>query len=189
VARSIVFFGMMGAGKSTVARIIAGRLGREFVDTDREVARRADMTILDIFDAEGEEGFRTREREVVADLAGRDDLVVAVGGGVVLDERNVDVLAASGVLVRLDAPVEVLTERLLRRGDPDPADIRPLLEQHDPREEFTRIAAEREDRYAAVAAITLDATDHPEAVADTALEALADRGDVLRTDEVRRTVP
>lgn len=189
MARSIVFYGMMGAGKSTVARIVGGRLGRDVVDTDREVARRADMTILDIFDAEGEEGFRARERAVVADLAGRDDLVVAVGGGVVLDDRNVEVLAASGVLVRLHAPVEVLTERLLRRGDADPAEIRPLLQQDDPRQEFRRIAAEREDRYAAVADLTIETNDHPEAVADEVLDVLGARGGVLSAVEERRSVP
>lgn len=187
--RSIVFFGMMGAGKSTAARILAGRLGRIFVDTDREVARNADMTILDIFDAEGEEGFRTRERQVIAGLSGRRDLTVAVGGGAVLDDRNVEVLRADGLLVRLEAPIEVLTDRLLRRGDPDPDEIRPLLEAYDPREEFRRTAAEREDRYAAVADLTVDSTPSPEAVADAVLRVVAARGGVLGRDEERRVLP
>ena len=103
--------GMMGAGKSTVGMMAAGDLGLPFVDLDERVAAEAGMAVPDIFAAEGEEGFRRRERAAVAAVAGTA-AVVACGGGVVLAEGNVARLRASGMVVWLDAPASQLEERV-----------------------------------------------------------------------------
>jgi len=103
--------GMMGAGKSTVGMLAAGELGLPFVDLDERVAAEAGMAVQEIFAAEGEDGFRRRERAAVAAVAGTA-AVVACGGGVVLVEENVARLRASGRVVWLDAPAAELEDRV-----------------------------------------------------------------------------
>ena len=103
--------GMMGAGKSAVGPVVAGRLGVPFVDLDELVAAGAGGSIDAVFAAEGEAGFRRREREAVAQAAGRA-AVVACGGGVVLSPESVARMRGSGLVVWLDAPPEVLRERV-----------------------------------------------------------------------------
>lgn len=112
--------GMMGAGKSTVGPLAAERLDVPFVDLDERVAGGAGMTVPEIFAAEGEAGFRRREEDAVAAAAGAP-AVVACGGGVVLAERNVARLRASGMVVWLDAPAAELEQRVGAGGG------RPLL--------------------------------------------------------------
>ena len=103
--------GMMGAGKSAVGPLVALRLGLSFVDLDERVAERAGLAIDALFAAEGEAGFRRREREVVAEAAG-EAAVVACGGGVVLCPESVARMRSSGLVVWLDAPPEALRERV-----------------------------------------------------------------------------
>lgn len=154
--------GMMGSGKTTVGRIVAERLGLPFHDTDEDVEEASGRTVAELF-ADGEEGFRDAEAEVVRSLAG-ERTVVACGGGVVLDEDNVDVLRAGGLVVWLDAPVDVLMARVGEGAG------RPLLEG-DPAAELARIAAERRERYEAAAHVRVDAThDDP---GETAEEVIA----------------
>ena len=174
-----MLFGMMGAGKTTVAAVIGERLNREVVDTDLEVERIEDRTVSEIFAADGEPFFRELERQTVLDAASRDDRVVAVGGGAVLDSTNVGALRATGMLVWLRAPADVLTERL---SDEQAAGTRPLLENGG----FDDLLAEREPTYVEIADHTVEAAGAPEEVADQVLAWAARLPDVLSPQEHER---
>jgi shikimate kinase len=150
--RAIVLMGFMGTGKSEVGRRLAQRLGRSFVDTDQLVEDRAGKRVAAIFAEEGEAAFRTLEREAVADAAGRASVVIAVGGGAVLDPENVRRLQEGGLLVYLTARPDVILGRV---GD---AKSRPLL-RDDPRATVTRLLAERGPVYAAAADVTIDTSE------------------------------
>src|SRR4029079_6018885 len=101
---NIVLVGMMGAGKTTVGRLLARRLKREFFDSDEEIERRCGVRIPVIFDIEGEAGFRARETQVLAELCALERLVLATGGGAVLAEENRRRLGERGDVVHLHAP-------------------------------------------------------------------------------------
>jgi shikimate kinase len=124
---------MMGAGKSSVGRALAARLGREFVDTDAEIEKTAGASVREIFEREGEAGFRARERAAIDALAGRP-VVVALGGGAIAQPVAAERLAASGTVVWLRARPETLAARV---GD---ADARPLLRGLGPDARIARIA-------------------------------------------------
>jgi shikimate kinase len=139
VRANVFLVGMMGAGKSTVGRALARRLGREFVDCDREIVDRTGVPIATIFEIEGEAGFRRRESAVLAELAGRQGTVVATGGGAVLAEENRRLMREHGTVVYLHASLDHLHERtrrdvsrpLLAQGD-RLATLGALLEARDP---------------------------------------------------------
>jgi shikimate kinase len=159
--------GMMGSGKSSVARAIARRSGRSLLDTDDEVAARSGRSISDWF-AEDEAGFRTAERELVMARAG-EELVVACGGGVVLDDEAVAAMRASGTVVWLDAPVDVLTERV---GD---GEGRPLLGE-DPAGTLSETLEARSTRYAEAAHQRVDARGSIDEVAERVMGVWANSG-------------
>jgi shikimate kinase len=139
----IVLVGFMGAGKSSVGSALAEALGLRFVDTDVVIAQRALRDIPEIFDREGEEGFRAREREVATEALSGVDAVVSLGGGAVIDP-HIRELLASAMVVHLDVG---LSEALRRVGDDD---RRPML-QRDP-EELYRL---RDPLYREVADLTV----------------------------------
>lgn len=145
VPTNIFLIGPMGAGKSTVGRQLAKALNKEFVDCDREIEERTGVTIAIIFEVEGEEGFRKRERAMIEQLTERDGIVLATGGGVVLDEENRSRLRARGFAIYLDAPIDLLVERTARDRQ------RPLLQTDDPKARLTDLANEREPLYRQVA--------------------------------------
>ena len=151
----------MGAGKSSVGRLLADRLELAFVDADDEIERRSDGTIRQLFQARGEESFRVLEREVVADLLGRDRIVVALGGGAVEDPGTRELLR-DAIVFHLDLP----TSEALRRigGDSE----RPMLLEHDPEKLHKR----RRRLYEAVADATLPADGSLAEVVDEALGVL-----------------
>jgi shikimate kinase len=144
-ALSIFLVGMMGAGKSTVGVRLARRLDREFVDIDRELEARLGVDIPTVFDLEGEEGFRRREAQLVAELSARPGLVVATGGGVVLLPANRAALASRGLVVYLRAEPADLWQRLRRDRH------RPLLRTEDPRQRVRDLVAQRDPLYMEVA--------------------------------------
>ncbi len=161
--------GMMGVGKSAVARELAARLGRPWLDTDREVERSAGASIPEIFASEGEAAFRQRERTAIEAVAGRP-VVVAIGGGAMAQAGIPELLSASGTVVRLKASAETLLARVGEAAD------RPLLAGRPPRDRLGRIRAlmaEREPHYArADFHVAADVGD-PGQVADRVLETLA----------------
>jgi shikimate kinase len=150
--RNIYLVGLMGSGKTAVGKRLAGLLGKGFVDTDAEIEKRTGVDIRFIFEKEGEARFREREREVVADLAARDDVVLATGGGVVLDPENRQRLATTGTVVYLKTSIEALLQRTKASRH------RPLLMNEDPRAVFERLMAVRQPLYEEIADLTIDTT-------------------------------
>ncbi|MGH8705178.1 MAG: shikimate kinase [Burkholderiales bacterium] len=141
---------MMGAGKTTVGRLLARRLKRAFHDADHEIERRCGVRIPVIFDIEGEAGFRARESQVIAELTALEGVVLATGGGVVLAEENRRRLAARGTVVYLHARPADLWERV--RQDRN----RPLLATPDPEKKLEELYAQRDPLYREVADVVLD---------------------------------
>ena len=140
----------MGAGKTTVGRQLAKRLGKAFCDTDREIEARTGVRVAVIFDIEGEAGFRKREAEAIEQLTARYDVVLATGGGAVLDPRNREYLKTRGFVIYLHAQPLVLCQRT--RIDKS----RPLLQGGDPRDRLEKLYAERDPLYREVADLVID---------------------------------
>ena len=141
---------MMGAGKTTVGRQLAKRLGKTFYDADRAIETRTGVSVAVIFDIEGEVGFRKREAEAIEQLTALDDIVLATGGGAVLDPRNREHLKSRGFVIYLHALPGVLWQRT--RSDKS----RPLLQGGDPRERLESLYAERDPLYRDVADLVVD---------------------------------
>lgn len=136
---NIFLVGPMGAGKSTVGKRLADMRGMEFVDSDIEIEARTGVDIPFIFEKEGEVGFRRRERAVIADLTQRSGIVLATGGGAILDPDSRQWLAARGFVVYLYAGLEQQVHRTAR------ADNRPLLQTGEDRREILRRLFETRD--------------------------------------------
>lgn len=149
---NIFLIGPMGAGKTTIGRLLAKTLKREFHDSDQEIEIRSGANIPWIFDVEGEAGFRRREHAVIDDLTQLQGIVLATGGGAVLDGENRKRLAARGSVVYLDTSVE---QQLARTGNDR---NRPLLQTDDPRARLQSLMAVRDPLYREVADIII-ATD------------------------------
>ena len=151
VPGSIFLVGMMGAGKTSVGRVLAKRLQKTFYDSDRVIEDRTGVKIPVIFEIEGEAGFRVRESVVVDELTVLRDIVLATGGGAVLSEKNRDRLRTRGTVVYLRASVRDLLSRT--RHDKN----RPLLLQAaDPRARLTELYEKRDPLYREVAHLTVD---------------------------------
>lgn len=140
---NIVITGFMGTGKTTTGRMVARRLGREFVDTD-EVIEQRHGSISEIFENEGEDVFREMERALAAELSGQDGLVIATGGRMLLDPANAAALTATGRVYCLVASPQEIFERVA--GDTKRIK-RPLLLVADPQRRIGELLAEREAGY------------------------------------------
>ncbi len=147
---SIFLVGMMGAGKTSVGRILSKRLSKVFYDSDQVVEERTGVKIPVIFEIEGESGFRLRESSVLDELTSLDDIVLATGGGAVLAPENRDRLRARGTVVYLRASVKDLLNRT--RNDKN----RPLLQTADPRARLNELFEARDPLYRAIAHMTID---------------------------------
>ena len=147
---NIFLVGMMGAGKTTLGKALAQRLRREFVDTDRILVERTGVPVATVFEIEGEEGFRRRESGVLAELAHREDCVIATGGGAILAEENRRVMRDAGTVIYLRARLESLWERT--RHDT----TRPLLSTPDPRGTLASLLEARDPLYRDAAHVVVD---------------------------------
>jgi shikimate kinase len=152
---NVVLFGFMGVGKTTVGRLLAPRLGYQFVDSDTEAEKALGMRISEAFTRLGEPAFREAERDVIRRLSRRDEQVIAIGGGAVLDARNVDALRATGRMILLTASIEEIGLRT--RGDT----TRPLLTGVDKLARIRSLLDERRDRYLAAADMVIDTNGVP----------------------------
>lgn len=147
---NIFLVGPMGAGKTTIGRLLAEELGKQFFDSDQVVEERAGADISWIFDVEGEPGFRQRESAAIADLCALDNIVLATGGGAILAEDNRRHLRARGFVVYLKATIAQQVERTKRDQK------RPLLRNaEDPRAKLTALMEIRDPLYQDVADITV----------------------------------
>lgn len=147
---NIYLIGPMGAGKTTIGRQLARELGLEFIDSDHVIEERCGADIPWIFDIEGEEGFRRRERAALEDLTRRQGIVLATGGGAVLDPANRVDLGDNGTVVYLKASVDRIVARTGKSQN------RPLLRTADPRGRIEQLVAERDPLYREIADITVD---------------------------------
>lgn len=139
----------MGAGKTTIGRQVAALLGLEFCDSDHELQSRTGVDITTIFDFEGEEGFRKREKVVIDDLTQQDGLVLATGGGAVLDADNRRNLSSRGFVVYLYCSPEQQYERTQRDRN------RPLLQTEDPLQRLRELLEVRDPLYRQAADIVV----------------------------------
>lgn len=142
---NIYLIGPMGAGKSTVGRHLARMLKKRFLDCDREIEERTGARIAIIFELEGEAGFRKRERALLEELTAQDGLVLATGGGAVLDPANRRLLSKRGFNVYLNAPVDLLVSRTSRDRQ------RPLLQTENREARIKELIEERDPLYREVA--------------------------------------
>lgn len=142
---NIYLIGPMGAGKSTVGRHLARMLDKRFLDCDRELEERTGARIAIIFELEGEPGFRKRERALLEELSDEEGLVLATGGGVVLDRANRELLSRRGFNVYLNAPLDLLVSRTSRDRQ------RPLLQTEDRAARIKALVDERDPLYREVA--------------------------------------
>ncbi|TXF97498.1 3-dehydroquinate synthase [Massilia arenae] len=165
---NIFLVGLMGAGKTTIGRLLARKLNRRFVDSDHEIEARTGATIPWIFEIEGEACFRRREADVIRDLTGQQGLVLATGGGAVLDPRNRAYLAERGTVIYLRASIGSILQRTAHDKN------RPLLQTADPRAKLEELWTQRDPLYREIADLVID-TGRPnvQSMVQTILDQLA----------------
>jgi len=164
--RPLVLIGLMGAGKSTVGRRLAARLGMPFVDSDEAIEKAAGMTIQEMFDRHGEAQFRDGERRVIARLIDGAPKVIATGGGAFMNPETRSLILDRAIAIWLDADINILAERVGRKEG------RPLLKDKDPREVLSALAAERNPFYALAPIHVQSASAPHEVMVDRIVEAL-----------------
>lgn len=151
---NILLIGLMGSGKTTVGRIVAQMIGFQFVDTDSMIVETAGKTIPEIFAAEGEAGFRLRESAALRSLLGKRGCVIATGGGIITQPRNVPILRHLGYIVWLDADPERLARRTAMNNN------RPLLNgEEDPKAKLERLLTERKPLYKSLADLRIQTAE------------------------------
>ena len=176
--RSLYLVGMMGSGKTSTGRPLAERLGYGFVDADAVIEQAAGCSIPEIFDRDGEAGFRGLESQVLSAISQRHSLVVATGGGVVTQPENWGMLH-SGIVIWLD----VVPDQLLQRLNAD-STVRPLLQTADPEAALNALLNERRPLYAEADLTVVINDETPEAVADGILQLVPS---LLKDPTQRRT--
>jgi shikimate kinase len=150
--RNVYLIGPMGSGKTAVGRRLATLLGKEFFDSDAEIEKRTGVDVRYIFEKEGEARFRLREREIIASLTSLDSVVVATGGGVILDPDNRERLSKTGTVVYLETNIDTLVRRTKS------AKTRPLLMNDDPRAVLERLMTIRRPLYESTADLRVETT-------------------------------
>lgn len=147
--RNVFLVGPMGAGKTTIGKQLAQSLHLEFIDSDQEIEARTGAPIDWIFDIEGEEGFRKREKEVIEELTQKQGVVLATGGGAIIESDNRTFLAGRGIVVYLETSIEQQLERTRRDKR------RPLLQSDDPESTLIELNEKRDVLYREIADIVV----------------------------------
>jgi shikimate kinase len=167
----ITLIGYRGVGKSTIAPRLADRLNWNWIDADIEIEQRAGRTIAEIFQQEGEAGFRAREAGVLSDLLSRDRLVIAAGGGAILNPHTRATIRAAGPAIWLTASLDSIYTRL--HGDSTTATRRPSLTGADPRVEIETVLNVRTPLYTETASLVVDTENRsPDSILDEIILAL-----------------
>lgn len=168
--KNIVLIGFMGTGKSTVGSRIAARLKRNFVDMDKEIERVVGMTVSEIFKRYGEIRFRSEEKLIAQKLARENGLVIATGGGVVLEQVNMDTLSRNGIIICLEATPNEIFERVNRKKG-----TRPLLRKNLQVQDIEEMLKARESLYAQAEYRVNTSGKSPEQVANEVIEIVITR--------------
>lgn len=167
-ARNLILVGLMGAGKSSIGRLVATQLGIPFVDTDAEIERVSRMTISELFAAYGEEEFRALETRVIKRLLKGGPRVVSTGGGAFINERTRRHVKKGGLSIWLKADLDVLWERVNKR------DTRPLLKTENPKQTLENLMNARYPVYAEADLTVLSRDVHKDVIAKEVLAAIID---------------
>ena len=146
----IFIVGPMASGKSTIGKILAKILRIDFIDTDKEIERKAGVDISWIFEIEGEKGFRERERNILKEITKKKDLVISTGGGIVLLEENRKLMSTKGKVIYLKTPLQIQLNRTINDK------IRPLLGKGNKREILKALKKERDPLYHEIADVTIN---------------------------------
>jgi len=154
--RNVILIGYRGTGKTTVARLLASRLGWNWIDADQFLETKYATAIRRIFEQEGEAGFREKESVVLADLCQRERHVIATGGGAILREANRVLLKGAGIVIWIRLDADAIWARLV--SDPSSSERRPPLTDKNGREEVEELLAIREPLYRSTADLEIDAT-------------------------------
>ncbi|MEO6022758.1 MAG: shikimate kinase AroK [Burkholderiales bacterium] len=149
-SRNLFLVGLMGAGKTTVGKLLAKHLGKQFIDSDHEIERRTGVKVHLIFELEGEAGFRAREVAIIEELTQQENIVLATGGGAILQAENREALHNRGTVIYLRANVEDLWRRT--RHDKS----RPLLQTENPRARLQQLLSQRDPLYRETAHLVVD---------------------------------
>lgn len=157
--KSIFLCGFMGCGKTTVGKILAKKTGKEFIDMDKYIEQKENMTISQIFETHGEDYFRDVEHQVCKELSEKPDLIVATGGGALTFKRNVDIIKGNASVLLISVPVEVIAQRL--KNDT----TRPLLQRPDKEVAMRELYNKRLPIYTDAATVIVNGSQHPKAVA------------------------
>jgi shikimate kinase len=165
-SRSIVFVGLMGAGKTAIGRKVAGMLGLPFTDSDHEIESVSRMTIPDLFERYGEAEFRSLEQRVIVRVLESGPQVLSTGGGAFMNEQTREAIAAYGLSVWLKADVDTLLDRVSKKQN------RPLLKNADPRAVLEKLMAERNPVYALADVTVATRDERKEVIAGEVIEAL-----------------
>ena len=161
----------MGAGKTTIGRLLAKQLGRTFYDSDKVIEERTGATIPLIFELEQEQGFRKREKAIVDELTQYENIVLATGGGAVLDPDNRHYLESRGYVIYLHAPIEFLLQRTSRDTN------RPLLQTQDPQRKLQELMDIRDPLYREIAHTIIETNSCPvKQVVATILTIVSEQG-------------
>ncbi|MEX3315597.1 shikimate kinase [Sulfitobacter sp. PS-8MA] len=172
--KTVALVGMMGAGKTAVGRAVAAKLGAPFLDSDAEIEAAANLSVPEIFTRDGEPFFRRRETEVIARLLAEERCILSTGGGAFLAEVNRDNIAAYGVALWLDAPLDLLWNRVRYK------DSRPLLRTKDPKATLSALYHDRVPLYRlADLSVPCEPRLSIEAMAERVIDKLLTRPDVL----------
>ncbi len=139
---NIILTGFMGTGKTTLGRLLAKRIGYKFIDTDALIEEQVNQTITTLFQTQGEDVFRKLEAELVENLAQKEELVIATGGGLVLNSKNVEILQKTGQIICLTATLEDIIKRVSKQKN-----ARPLLQEDNPEIKITELLRQRRAVY------------------------------------------
>lgn len=149
-SNNIFLVGLMGSGKTSIGQYLAKQLNLNFIDADQELEQRTGVTVSWIFSIEGEEGFRKRETKIIDELTQRQNIVLATGGGAILNPFNRTILAQRGLVIYLQASIEQLVQRTSANRN------RPLLQEKDPHLILTKLLEQREVLYQEIADLTIN---------------------------------